>query len=336
MLRSPDRIKYIPEFLAQSNNLTNEHVDAMWNAAMSSSHEVIRHSVYSLITSVQKKFTVAQLFKLHGKLSDLPASQFDTEGRLLLREFTKCAYGLFTEDEAPLGVDIMWRIIQDENADDSGGSSVEEAMHSLSITIQSVMLEDSDFMEIMHSNLERLHNPNKTEGGNSAATDMNSYVVELTEPNNPLNPMNRVRKWIQNKVMDSLSHDRSVIQSLNILHAIIVPAQNFSYNGRDQHTIPPHYHAHALKTFWECDVFNVVANSVVKYFENGKPKSRFFNSERDLSDRMSFLVSTMAIVMTYHSEPAMGVDVDGVTLRPNRLEYILRSEVLKKVRRRVY
>ena len=86
----------------------------------------------------------------------------------------------------------------------------------------------------------------------------------------------------------------------------------------------------ALQMYWDCDVPNVVAGDVVRYVEGGMEAPPTFTKERNLSDRFLFLVDTLQWIMENHTEPDMGVDEDG-NIKTNKLENILRPEVLKKL-----
>ena len=266
---------------------------------------------------VMPSFSPPQLRSLHSNLSALPASEFDGPTRSLLYDLCTHSYGISRKgSEHPLGLDVFWRVVQDPGGGTEGEGLDREqapkAMEDMNRFVRWVMSDSSEVRDRFVGNLKR---EGAAKGRVSGALDNGSGESAA----------NAMMRWVKEVPMRCLREGSSVVQSLHVLHACIKSVES-GWNAYQKDLLVQS----ALQMYWDCDVPNVVATSVVQYVEAGMPATPYFGPERNLKDRMVFLVETLSWVLSNHTEPDMGVDSDG-NIKPNKLESILRADVLTKL-----
>ena len=99
------RASPVPKFLLERDGLSDAHFQNIWRAAMDSSHESIRHGVYSLLQQLIIYMPEEKLRLLHLSLAALLKSspdEIDAEFLAVLYELCLRSYGLHLQLDAPL------------------------------------------------------------------------------------------------------------------------------------------------------------------------------------------------------------------------------------------
>ena len=109
------RFIVIPSFLAEQGEFTSDDIIAIWNAAMTSSHESIQHAVYELLIGLLDKLEKDHLITLGLLLETMEYDLVTEKYLLLVHQFATASLGLMKEDnreKIPLGVDLLWNLGQ--------------------------------------------------------------------------------------------------------------------------------------------------------------------------------------------------------------------------------
>jgi len=108
------RCARIPLFMVDQDALADSHLSAIWRAAVTSSHESIKHAVFNLLLEILDKLGNSQIRVLYQKLRNLPATEHDSQSLLLVNKFADAAMGLTVPGaHTPLGYDLLWMLAQE-------------------------------------------------------------------------------------------------------------------------------------------------------------------------------------------------------------------------------
>lgn len=86
----------IPRYLAWLNNLSNDHLKLIWDAARESAHESIRHAVLQLLQGLFTHLTKEQLDLINTFALRLPKSDFDARTLALLKHLAAATMKVHT------------------------------------------------------------------------------------------------------------------------------------------------------------------------------------------------------------------------------------------------
>jgi len=105
----------ILKFLAQNHALTDEHLALLWSH-INGGHDSLRRIVYEALAELAEEMNEKQVESLYAKMSSLDLKEYKDFNLTFLKNFTINAVKATQGKGKWFGLDIFWKILQDENA----------------------------------------------------------------------------------------------------------------------------------------------------------------------------------------------------------------------------